>query len=82
MTTEKELTRRQFVVVRFKPWDQRTYTYHNDGEAVAAGDAVVVNTAKGPATVEVMSVGADEPEFATKPIVGKAREIQTQQEGR
>lgn len=67
-----ELTRRQFVVCRFKPWDQRTYTYHNDGEPVAAGDSVMVETKKGLATVEVMSVTADEPPFETKAIVGRA----------
>lgn len=67
-----DLTRRQFVVCRFKPSDQRTYTYHNDGEPVAAGDQVVAATAKGNATVDVVAVGAEEPSFPTKPIVGKA----------
>jgi hypothetical protein len=70
------ITRRQFVSVQFHPSDRKTYTYHNDGEPVTEGDQVVVNTDRGPAEVEVISVFADEPPFATKPIVGKARPAQ------
>ena len=63
---------RQYVAVRFSTSDRRTYTYQNDGEPVAAGDAVIVETARGEATVTVDSVSDVQPPFATKPIVGRA----------
>lgn len=63
---------RQYVAVRFNPWDHKTYTYHHDGESVAPGDKVLVTTAKGQATVDVVSVHNTKPEFATKPIDGRA----------
>lgn len=66
---------RQFVAVRFKPWDRRTYTYHWDGEPFAPGDQVVVTTDRGPSTVEVISVSGLPPPFPTKPIVGRERPL-------
>ncbi|TKD50548.1 hypothetical protein [Sphingomonas baiyangensis] len=67
---------RQYVSVLFKPWDRRTYTYHNDGERVAEGDEVVVSTDRGPAVVTVASTSDRAPSFDTKPIVGKHRPIE------
>ncbi|WP_374139444.1 hypothetical protein [Sphingomonas sp.] len=64
-------TARQYVAVKFNPWDRRTYTYHNDGEPVAVGDSVVVSTDRGPSTVTVEAVSDERPTFATKSIVGK-----------
>jgi hypothetical protein len=52
---------RQFVAVEFHPADRRSYTYHNDGEPVAIGDRVVVNTKKGTATVTVSGLPAAAP---------------------
>jgi hypothetical protein len=63
---------RQFVAVLFKPWDKRSYTYHNDGEPVAVGDNVIVETAKGTQTVTVSALPDAVPPFPTKPIIGKA----------
>jgi len=63
---------RQFVAVLFKPWDQRSYTYHNDGEPVAIGDSVIVATAKGDQIVTVSALPTETPSFPTKPIIGKA----------
>jgi hypothetical protein len=62
---------RQYVKCRFNPWDQRTYTYHHDGEPVFEGDMVKVETAKGVAVVEVVGLTDEQPPFETKPIVGK-----------
>ena len=64
-------TQRQYVTIRFNPWDQRGYTYHNDREHVAIGDRVVVSTDRGPQIVEVIALPTVQPTFATKPIVGK-----------
>lgn len=66
------MSNRQFVAVQFKAWDQRSYTYHNDGEPVAIGDQVVVTTAKGTQTVRVVALPTETPSFATKAIDGKA----------
>lgn len=63
---------RQFVAVKFKPWDRRTYTYHNDGDPVAVGDLVEVSTDRGEQIVTVESVTFDAPSFVTKPINGPA----------
>lgn len=65
------MSTRQFVAVRFNPWDRRNYTYHNDAEPVALGDKVIVDTARGKSIVEVVGL-PDPPSFETKPIVGKA----------
>lgn len=68
---------RQHVAVKFNPESERTYTYHNDGEPVAAGDRVLIETGKGTKVVTVHSVrvrSADDPplEFETKGILGLA----------
>ena len=67
MTTE-----RQYVAVQFNPWDRRSYTYHHDGEPVAIGDMVIVETARGLSTVTVVGLPDGVPSFETKPIAGKA----------
>jgi hypothetical protein len=63
---------RQFIACAFRKGDTRTYTYHNDGEPVAVGNLVVVNSDRGASTVIVTAVGVSEPPFNTKPIVGLA----------
>jgi hypothetical protein len=62
------LAARQYVSVRFRPWDRRSYTYHNDGEPVTVGDHVIVSTGRGTEKVEVVGITADKPDFDTKPI--------------
>lgn len=66
------MAERQYVAVKFNPWDHRSYTYANDGPPVAEGDKVLVTTAKGQATVDVVAVHYDKLSFATKPIDGIA----------
>lgn len=65
---------RQYVAVKFNPWDRRTYTYHNDGEPVMTGDSVEVETKDGAKVVVVESVSIAAPEFETKAIVRKVDE--------
>lgn len=70
--TEQPGAAPQYVAVQFKPWDQRSYTYRNDGDPVAIGDKVLVATSKGEQTVDVVSLPTEQPPFATKAIIGKA----------
>jgi uncharacterized protein YhfF len=70
------MSARQLVAVQFNPWDQRSYTYHNDGEPVAVGDQVRVLTTKGEKIVTVAALPQEQPTFETKPIVGKHVEIE------
>lgn len=72
---------RQFVACTFRP-GQRPYTYHNDGDPVAVGDHVQIESrdGKGRQTVEVVDLLKDAPPFATKPILGKAPPPAEQQE--
>lgn len=63
---------RQYVAIRFHSRDRRTYTYHNDGEPVVAGDQVRIpgrHPDDGWKAVEVVSVTDEPPEFATKSIL-------------
>lgn len=62
----------QYVKCRFAADDKRKYTYHNDGDPVAPGDMVRVETKDGAKTVEVVAVGDEKPNFKTKPVLGKA----------
>ena len=64
---------RQYVACKFRPDDRRSYTYHNDGEPVAAGDQVKIagREEDGWQRVHVVSVSDEEPSFPTKPILGK-----------
>jgi len=66
---------RQFVACKFREGDKRTYTYHHDGEPLDIGDRVIVTTNRGPSTVIVAAISDDQPDFETKPIVGKERPI-------
>lgn len=63
----------QYVVCKFREYDIRTYTYHNDGEPVQPGDYVKVADARsdGWKRVQVVSITSDTPSFPTKPILGK-----------
>lgn len=60
---------RQYVAVRFRRGDRRTYTYHNDGPPVLPGDTVKINGREGWTAVEVVEVTLDAPPFETKPIM-------------
>ena len=64
---------RQYVACKFRSSDARTYTYHNDGEPVAAGDIVKVadNRGDGWKRVTVHEISFDAPPFPTKPILGR-----------
>lgn len=62
----------QYVAVKFRQQDTRTYTYHNEGKPVAAGDRVMVDTRDGYQIVDVASVTDEKPPFATKAILGLA----------
>jgi hypothetical protein len=63
----------QFVAIRFRPGEKRSYTYANDGEPCAAGDFVQVPLRNGtPTTVEVMSVTDEAPPFECKPMLRQA----------
>lgn len=62
----------QYLACKFRPTDSRTYTYSWDGEQLAVGDKVQVESPRdeGKMTVEVADIVA-KPPFATKPILGK-----------
>lgn len=76
------MTERQYLTVKFRTEDERTYAYHNDGPPVGAGQEV-----KLPARVRkgefpdpeawtrgiVVEIGVPKPEkFETKAIMGLA----------
>lgn len=61
----------QFISVKFKDTQTRTYTYANSGEPVAIGDTVKVPTKDGWKTVTVHEVDLEQPSFACKTILGK-----------
>ncbi len=58
----------QYLAVKFRPQDERSYTYHHDGDAAHVGDYVQVSTKRGRQSVEVIGISRDRPPFATKPI--------------
>lgn len=66
------MSKRQFVIVKFRITDTRTYTYANDGEPVNDGDVVRVADARadGWKKVYVVSVTDEAPAFECKPILG------------
>ena len=71
--TDAAPANRQFVACVFREGDQRSYTYHNDGEPVAVGDRVRVTDRRGgEQTVTVAALVDQEPPFPTKPILGPA----------
>ena len=63
------MAQRQYVGIKFRPGDTRTYTYHNDGPPVAVGDTVKINGRDGWKAHEVHSATFDKPAFDTKPIM-------------
>lgn len=66
---------RQYITVKFRSGDARSYTYHNDGEPVAAGDPVKLPPRKdgdGWTKGVVHAIGVEPPtNFATKAILGR-----------
>ncbi len=60
---------RQYLAIKFREWDDRTYTYHNDGPPVAVGDTVEVPTKKSKAAVKVLSLPTEVPPYETKSII-------------
>lgn len=65
---------RTYVACKFRPEDNRSYTYAWDGEPLAAGDEVKVpdNKSDGWKRVTVVSVTDEAPPFACKMILGRA----------
>lgn len=63
---------RQYLSVKFRPEDKRSYTYHNDGPPVAEGDMVHLS-ARGDGWTKghVIAVNQHRPSFETKGIIGK-----------
>jgi hypothetical protein len=70
----------QYVIAKFRETDTRTYTYHNDGPDVAAGDVVRVTDRSGDGWKKVWVVGVtdEKPSFPTKPILGLHVETPTE----
>lgn len=66
----------QYVAVKFKPEDTRTYTYTWDGDALFPGDRVKVpdNRSDGWKRVTVVSVSDEAPPFNCKPILGRVED--------
>lgn len=63
---------RQFVTVKFNPWDRKSYTYHYDAGGLRAGDEVVVETKDGMVNAIVETAGVPQPTgYSTKPILHK-----------
>lgn len=64
---------RQYVACKFRPDDRRSYTYHFDGEPLAAGDEVKVagRGDEGWQRIYVVAVSDEKPSFETKPILEK-----------
>jgi len=63
---------RQYVSVKFRQEDARTYTYHNDGDPLAPGQTARIESKRGEGwqLVFVDSVSDKAPEtYATKPIL-------------
>lgn len=71
---------RQFIAVQFRSGDKRTYTYHNDGPPVGAGQQVKVpdRSGDGRTRATVVEIGVPAPtKFATKGILGLIETDQT-----
>ena len=62
----------QYVTIKFRPLDAKTYTYHFDGPPVAPGDRVKVPSRDGDGWqgVHVVAVSDEKPPHPTKPILG------------
>lgn len=71
--TEEAPAHRQFIAVKFRSDDERTYTYHNDGEPVGAGETVKLpprGREDGWVRGVVTEAFVDKPKFPTKAILG------------
>lgn len=68
---------RQYVAVKFRPTDTRTYTYHNDGDPVSPGDEVKIKDRRGDgwSRVTVAEITDEKPPFETKPIIGRVEDV-------
>lgn len=63
---------RQYYACIFREGDTRKYTYHYDGEPLAEGDKVTVETKSGGTQTVIVAMAMDAaPSFPTKPILGK-----------
>lgn len=80
MTEEQN---RQYVAVKFRKGDSRSYTYHNDGNPVRIGDEVKVPDRELDSwkRVEVVDLPAEKPQFETKAILGLAPPRQEDSDG-
>jgi hypothetical protein len=65
--TEAAPAHRQFVHCTIKG-GTRAYTYHNDGDPLAVGDPVTIETKHGFTTGEVAAVVEEAPPFPTKAV--------------
>lgn len=67
---------RQYVEAKFRLNDKRAYTYHNDGDPLAVGDKVEVDSPRdeGKMTIHVVGISSRPPKFPTKPILRKVLE--------
>ena len=71
---------RQYLAIEFKPGGPR-YTYANDGEPVAIGDLIKIETrGGGQRVVTVADLVIEEPPFECKPILGRAEPINSSEE--
>lgn len=73
------MSERQYVAVKFRTEDKRSYTYHNDGEPVGAGQQVKIPARGHPpesgewSRATVVEIGVPKPDkFETKGILGLA----------
>lgn len=82
-TQAAEPAHRQYLAIKFKATDRRTYTYHNDGDRCEVGEIIKLRAADGWQRVEVVAVDLEKPSFPTKPIGGKLPppEFKLQNEG-
>ncbi len=66
------MSARQFVAVKFRPSDKRTWTYHNDRAPVACGDVVKVPPRFGSGWQRATGheITDEAPAFETKAIMG------------
>jgi hypothetical protein len=62
---------RQYISVKFRPGDARSYTYHAD-EPYSVGDEVKIGNGDEWSRATVVGIGHDKPRFDTKPILGVA----------
>ncbi len=65
---------RQYVCIKFREKDRRTYTYHNDGPPLEIGDQIDIEGRGGkPISTKILSIHEGHPGFVTKAIIGKAK---------